>query len=189
MKTLIALSLFLVATGCTKSKNLSSMYEDLLFQKEISEANIKIEKEHNDGVWTSKKISFIDPNLKLLQIEQAIIENEKLAMTNFNARNIEIQEMYSTQATPYSGSVTNESSCLENINLNPKITANDVQISYVYQLKSTDRFVFGVCVEEQNVYNAQLINIWCKKSKKFYSISFFYNKSGPTKINDIVRCL
>lgn len=189
MKKKLAVCFSLLAiSSCSKPTNLTSLYDDILFQKEISESKINLDKEHNDGVWNSKKISFQNSSLKLLQVEQSIIKDEQSALINFNTKNVEIQEMYSTQATPYSGSVTNESSCLDNVNLRPKIVNTDNQTSYSYQLKSTDRFVFGVCVEEQNIYKAQLINLWCKKSKKFYSITLFYNKSEATKTDDIVKC-
>lgn len=188
MKILFVCFTLFAISGCFKGTNLTSLYQDILFQKEISESKINLEKEHSDGVVNSKKISFQDSTLKLLQVEQSVVNDEQSALKNFNTKNVEIQEMYSTQATPYSGSVTNESSCLENVNLQPQIITTENQISYRYQLKSTDRFVFGVCVEEQNIYKAQLINLWCKKSKNFYSITLFYNKSGPTKTDDIVKC-
>lgn len=176
--------------GCSKNINLSEKYKNLSWSDRLTENDITLEKEIQEGDLFASKFKFSeDSSFKLLSVETLKNVDEARAKKLIIAKNILVREIYETQATPYSGSVTKEASCFEGIQLVPTQLENDNQISFHFNLKATERFVTGVCIEEQNVYKNHVLHLYCKKSKELYDIKLFYLKNSPTLSTSAAHCL
>lgn len=143
-------------------------------QKNISGMKIKFESSLKDHHLIAEVMNDIDPD-----------EASRL----FKNKSQMIKGLYSIQATPYTGSITKEAGCIEDLQIDPPLLENKIQSSLLFNLKATERMILGVCIEEQNVYRSQTLMLYCKNANTFYEIKYFYPKILKPLLIPIASCL
>lgn len=98
-----------------------------------------------------------------------------------------VSSLFESQVVPYQGVVTQSSSCLSKNTKTPTFSENVKQKKYVFSLMANENFVFGTCIEEQDIYEASYIILFCKKNNVLFEIKHFAPKSTP-KTNIDFNC-
>lgn len=182
--------LFLFTLGsCSRQKSLSSLFPHIKMIEVFGNKRVIIDKEFQEKAISGMKINF-EGEMKSHQliVEKISDITTEQALILFKNKSQMIRGMYSIQATPYTGAITKEAGCLENIQTEPITIENKAQISAQFNLKATARFVLGVCAEEQNIYHSQTLLLFCKNRSEFYEIKYFYPKYLKSILNPIAKC-
>lgn len=181
--------LALLAMGCSKGVQLKDGFPKLKIHEKLQNQKIVVDKEFQELNISGKKIRF-DGELKEHQmIAEVMTEVEpERAVNLFKNKSMMIRGLYSIQATPYSGTITKEAGCINDLQINPQEVDVKNQITQQFDLKATERLVLGVCIEEQNVYRNQTLLIYCKNSKTFYDLKYYYPKNEKPLLAPVASC-
>jgi hypothetical protein len=183
----IVLVLLLVA-ACTKTVNLKNLVPHIQFKLPKNDKNIVLENQYNQGINTGIRIGF-ENSKDSISVDSINEVDSFKAQSLFKNKALMIKGLYEKQATPYSGVVTREASCLEGMVIeNNNVIETPNEMSLKFDLKATERHVFGVCLEEQNIFRTQILLLYCKKNQTFYEIKYFYPKSEPVLKNNVAAC-
>jgi hypothetical protein len=190
MKKLFLFTVLLFLVSCTKGNDLKSKFPKLNFDNNLKNQPVVTDKEFLERATFGMKIKFEAENKGNLLIAEIMndIDSEK-AEKIFNYKTMMIRGLYSIQATPYSGTITRETSCTEGLDINLFPVDNKIQTSQMFNLKATERFVLGVCLEEQNVFRNQTLLLYCKNQKVFYDLRYYYLKSQKPILKPIASCV
>ena len=155
--------------------------KSLKWQSTLENQEIVFEKNH--------QIAFQkDSNKYFVNIEPSFEVDQDKATLMINTKSLMIEALYVIQATPYRGQVTKESNCIKDLSIAPIKNDNVLQTSYRFDLKATERMVLGGCEEDQNIYLVQVLLLYCKKTKTFYDIKYYYPKSLSKFVPVIASC-
>ncbi len=136
----------------------------------------------------------VDQNTFVLGSEIIKIREILFAETNsagfqkiIDGKILMIASLFESQTLPYQGAVSQSSTCISHNTKNPTISENDYQKSYEFQLMANKNFVFGTCIESQDIYKTHYLILFCKKTNLLFEIKHFYLKN-ETKNNIEFNC-
>ncbi|MGZ3690721.1 MAG: hypothetical protein ACXVAX_04420 [Pseudobdellovibrio sp.] len=182
-KYLKLLLVFFVA-GCTQPKQ-EMQIPDIHFEKsEFIQADFSESKPSAPQVsFKSYESSDNKEVLKVLISENSLDEAKKI----INQKSTDIKLLFATQQVPYFGQVTKEMKCTEAVDLKNPLIENENEVSLFLNLTATHHFVYGSCLEDQEIYKSQLLYLYCKKSRKLFELKYFYPKNLNYK-KQIAHC-
>ncbi|MDD4974866.1 MAG: hypothetical protein PHY93_10980 [Bacteriovorax sp.] len=188
MKYIIVLILIFASSSCLQNQTLASLFPKLKWSANLRNQKIVLDQEFQGKNLVGKKMKIGGGDNQQLTADVIVdVEPERAAIFMKN-KTIMIKGLYTIQATPYSGMITREAVCTAELQIEPLILENKIQTSLQFNLKATERFVLGVCVEEQNVFSNQTLLLYCKKDKTFYEIRYYYPKSSRPFLTPIASC-
>ena len=114
---------------------------------------------------------------EVLRIKTESISKAEEAQKIIDQKSNEIKMMFAPQQVPYQGVISKDINCTQAVEVNNKILETDKEISLIINLTATDRFIYGSCIAEQEIYKSQLLMLYCKANQNFYEIKYFYDKS------------
>lgn len=177
--------------GCVQEQKLGQVIPNLSWDNDLVTLDTTIEKDFRNAVFQTRKLKLT--NVIKAEDRYLIIEsNNNVSLKNskklFSEKNAMIKEYYTIQATPYSGAITKEAECLNDIQLAPNVRETKDELSFQYNLKATDRLVLGVCQSEQNKFYNQILLLYCKKTNVFFDIKYFYPILTNKLVHPIAKC-
>ncbi|MBC7541070.1 MAG: hypothetical protein H7281_19795 [Bacteriovorax sp.] len=189
MKYIISIVFVLVSSSCSQKQTLKSSFPKLKWSSTLKDQRFVVDKEFQEKNIAGKKMKFEGEfnDHQLIAEVMTDIEPEKAAILMKN-KTMMIKGLYAIQATPYSGTITKEESCIAELQIDPLVMDNKIQTSQQFNLKATERLVLGVCTEEQNVFRNQSLLLYCKKDKIFYDMRYYYPKSNKPFATPIASC-
>lgn len=190
MQTVLTVMTLIFLISCSKGKTLQSHFPDLKMDTSLKDQKVSVDKEFQEKNISGKKIRF-EGELKNHQMIAEVmtdVEPEK-AEKLFKNKSMMIKGLYSIQATPYSGTITKEASCIGELQIDPVAVDAKNQTTLLFNLKATERLVLGVCIEEQNVFRNQTLLIYCKNNRTFYDLRYYYPKANKALNTAIANCL
>lgn len=186
----IILILFLLAlVSCTKKNDLKTYYPHLKWSDSFKGETVVVDKEFQNKNVSGMKVGFEGKLKGHYMISEMMVDvDPDTAAKLFKNKALMIKGLYSVQATPYTGTITKEASCMVDINIDPILQEKKNQTELQFDLKATERMVLGVCIEEQNVYRNQTLLIYCKNINTFYDLRYYYPKSEKPLKMPIASC-
>jgi hypothetical protein len=190
VKSLLCVFLIFFLCSCTKEKSLRTLFPKLKWETSFQNTSIVVDKEFQEKTLSGVKMKFTGNMAKhQLIVEETTEVDSDQAAKMFKNKTFMIKGLYSIQATPYTGAVTKEASCMADLQIDPLPVENKIQTALLFNLKATERLVLGVCTEDQNVYRNQTLMLYCKNSRTFYDIRYYYPKEGKIITSSIASCV
>lgn len=184
---LLLLSFLLVS--CSRSHQVKNYYPHLKWADIFSGQEVTVDKEFQQKKVSGMKITFTGKLKGHYLISEMMVDvDSDTASKLFKSKSQMIRGLYAVQATPYSGTITKEAGCDPEINIEPSILEKKNQTIVQFDLKATERFVLGVCAEDQNVYRNQTLLIYCKNINTFYDLRYYYPKNEKPLKQQIAAC-
>lgn len=189
MKKILWSMTFCLLVSCSKDVSLKSNFPRLRIDPVLKDQKMSIDKEFQEKNISGKKIKF-EGNFKDHQLIAEVmtdIEPERAAILMKN-KAMMIKGFYLNQGVALTGSTNEEAGCVAELQLDPHLQDNKIQISMQFNLKATARLIAGVCDEEQNVFRSQSLLLYCKNDKMFYDLKYYYPKNNKPITAPIASC-
>jgi len=159
-------SLFFASCTISKRTAIDDFSDQLTFSNtELAPKHVLKISSLNDAAKNSESRSKESPDAKLQSAEKII-----------QSKSILIQSLFATQVVPYQGTITKSSSCLSNNSTEPEVEESDKQKKLTYFLMATENFVFGTCIEDQEIFRTKYVLLLCKNTAEAFEIKLFYPK-------------
>jgi len=185
--------LFIVTLiSCSKKTPLKLVVPELKFDSSLQSQVVFVKKEFRKNNIYGKKIIFSgDGEKRQLSIEISSQIDPRMADKLFKHKSSMIDSIYIAQPAPYGSNLTQDikANVEKGFRITPIIVKEKNQTTFLFNLKATERLAIGGFSEEQNVYNNQILLIYCKKEKKFYDLSYYYPKTVKPLDSPVASCL
>lgn len=189
MRLFHLLLLSLLFTACSDSYQMKNYYPHLKWADQFKGQEVTVDKEFQQKKVSGMKVTFGGKLKGHFLISEMMVEvDAETAAKLFKSKTQLIRGLYAVQATPYTGTITKEAGCDPEINIEPTVHEKKNQSVVQFDLKATERFVLGVCAEEQNVYRNQTLLIYCKNISTFYDLRYYYPKNEKPLKQQIAAC-
>lgn len=183
------LLVFVLLASCSKNYQVKNYYPHLKWADQFNGLEVSVDKEFQQKKVSGMKITFPGKLKGHFLISEMMVDVDPDTATKlFKSKTQMIRGLYAVQATPYTGAITKEAGCDPEINIDPVVQDKKNQTVVQFDLKATERFVLGVCAEEQNVYRNQTLLIYCKNINTFYDLRYYYPKNEKPLKQQIAVC-
>lgn len=158
MKSLIAITVIILITGCKKSTYSRYPFELI----EVSSAPLKIQWKEQD--------------LKKSQLQRVFTQATK-----------SVDGLLLPQVDPYEGVDSTPEPCRRE-NLPESSTGDHPSPFQLFHLHSSQHYIFAFCPSSEQIVKTQYLLLYCEQDKKLYRIQYFYPSEQAWIKKPIARC-
>jgi hypothetical protein len=142
-----------------------------------------------DPATPKEVMTFTNKSGELIQFNRMDSQSEADAVNFMNIKKQAINSLFAAQSEAYTGLITNKISCLKGQNVNRSNQRQAKGAFVFFDLMATSRFVYGTCLENEELYKSQYLLLYCSDRKAVFQLKYFFAKNREFPSQPVAECI
>lgn len=162
--------------SCTKNSS-TPILDNIKFNSNVIDIKNLSVKVNEAASQNQQSVSMSKGNSTVISVKIIPKKTADDTINFFKFKKNEMKLLFAPSAVPYAGQITKDISCIQGVQIDYPSSDTATEMSQIFNLTATDRYIYGSCLPEQEIYRSQLLLLYCKKSAILYEIKFYFEKT------------